>query len=214
MQKELGLVALSILVLGCGERPPDSLDCPDYADCDADNDGWALSDGDCDDSVASTNPGAEEVWYDGVDSDCSGTSDYDADEDGIDVADDCNDKDPASTTLFEDSDCDGVLAELDCDDSDPSALSMANDADCDGVLVEQDCDDLDELVGIPERWYADSDRDGYGDVHNFVWSCDDPGLAWVSNDEDCDDTNASINPSAADSPEDGVDTDCDGASER
>ncbi|MFO0004748.1 MAG: putative metal-binding motif-containing protein, partial [bacterium] len=52
---------------------------------DWDGDGYtdtALSGTDCDDGDASINPGAAEIWYDGVDQDCDRRSDYDADRDG------------------------------------------------------------------------------------------------------------------------------------
>jgi len=63
---------------------------------DADEDGW-LRWQDCDDSDATINPDATEVWYDGVNSDCSGASDFDQDGDGEDSEDyggpDCDDFD-------------------------------------------------------------------------------------------------------------------------
>ena len=50
---------------------------------------------DCDDDDASIYPGAEDTWYDGIDSDCAGNSDYDQDQDGEDTIEsggtDCND---------------------------------------------------------------------------------------------------------------------------
>jgi len=48
---------------------------------DADGDGYDVS-SDCDDSDASVNPGAAEIWYDGVDQNCDGQSDFDRDGDG------------------------------------------------------------------------------------------------------------------------------------
>lgn len=34
---------------------------------DADSDGWTLGAGDCDDADPTVHPGADEVWYDGLD---------------------------------------------------------------------------------------------------------------------------------------------------
>lgn len=48
---------------------------------DADGDGYS-SPTDCDDTDAAVNPGATEVWYDGVDQNCDGLDDYDRDGDG------------------------------------------------------------------------------------------------------------------------------------
>ena len=72
-------------------------------DC-SDDDGDRVGDceGDCDDTNASVYPGAEEVWYDGVDNDCDGNDD-DADGDGIAVDDDCDDDDAAVGACPEDS---------------------------------------------------------------------------------------------------------------
>ena len=70
-------------------------------DNDADDDGYdsvASGGDDCNDLDPSVNPGAKEVWYDGVDSNCDGASDYDRDGDGHDSdrygGDDCDDLDP------------------------------------------------------------------------------------------------------------------------
>ncbi len=64
------------------------------------------------------------------------------------------------------------------------------------------------IVNAIQAWYADSDGDGFGDINNKIDDCDQPS-GYVSNDTDCDDTNASINPSAAEIC-DGIDNDCDG----
>ena len=57
---------------------------------------------DCNDGDEDVNPGAEEIWYDGVDSDCDEASDYDADSDGYDSdaygGDDCDDDDASVVT--------------------------------------------------------------------------------------------------------------------
>jgi hypothetical protein len=165
MQRKLflGLVALSSLLAACGERPP-GIDntCEDYGSCDVDGDGWARADGDCDDDNAAIHPGADEIWYDGVDQDCSGTTDFDADDDGFDVEDDCDDEDPQSGEELDwyfDADGDGfgnedsliwacdapstswVALPSDCDDSDPYSYPGANEVNGDGI--DQDCDGYD-----------------------------------------------------------------------
>ena len=86
---------------------------------DRDEDGFTPLDGDCDDDDASIYPGAEDTWYDGVDSDCAGNSDYDQDQDGQDTTEnggtDCDDNDStvyegAEDTWYDgvDSNCDGL----------------------------------------------------------------------------------------------------------
>ena len=111
---------------------------------------------DCDDTDASVNPGATEVWYDGVDADCDGESDYDADMDGYDSADhggdDCDDTDdtvsPGDIEICDDgldNDCDGVA----------DACSVA------AYLMGEAAGDLagNALVGL-----GDVDGDGWADI--------------------------------------------------
>ncbi|MCB9777612.1 MAG: lamin tail domain-containing protein [Alphaproteobacteria bacterium] len=89
---------------------------------DRDGDGYDESE-DCDDNKASVNPGATEIWYDGVDQDCDGADDYDQDGDGEGArgydagGDDCDDTDatvrPGATDTVGDGidqDCDGIDA--------------------------------------------------------------------------------------------------------
>ncbi len=83
---------------------------------DGDDDGYASDD--CDDTDPAVNPGATEVWYDGVDQDCSGGSDFDQDGDGEEGAD-CDDTDPAAHPGATDPLGDG--ADQDCDGFDGSA---------------------------------------------------------------------------------------------
>ena len=79
--------------------------------------------GDCDDGDGGVNPGAGEIWYDGVDQDCVEDSDYDADGDGADSedygGDDCADDDATRHPEAEegwqdlgvDNDCDGQITD-------------------------------------------------------------------------------------------------------
>ncbi len=69
---------------------------------DKDGDGF-LSDEDCDDEDPEVHPGADEVWYDGRNSDCAYSSDYDADGDGVlhpsGGGTDCDDTDPTKAAI-------------------------------------------------------------------------------------------------------------------
>jgi len=186
--------------------------------CDAPGTNYVLDDTDCDDSDAAVNPGANEAC-DGADNDCDGLVD-DADPDA----------DPTTFgEWFTDADADGfgdALAPIqacdqpsgavedntDCNDSDaqvnPGASEICNglDDDCD-TLVDDDDDNLDPASA--ETWFPDRDDDGYGDPAEPVTACEAPSGS-VNNDTDCDDTNASVHPAAAEVEGDGVDNDCDG----
>ena len=83
---------LFFLAAGCTGDTPDD---PGPVD-DADGDGYTTAQGDCDDGDAGVHPGAEEVWYDGVDQNCDEASDYDQDGDGFENEEDCDDTDAES----------------------------------------------------------------------------------------------------------------------
>ncbi len=177
---------------------------------DADADGYP-SELDCDDSDASRNPGAPEAC-DGLDQDCDGTIDesvgefqglfHDADLDGFGDPD---------TPL---AGCDPALPHTtdatDCDDANELRHPGADET-CD--LVDEDCDDVvDEEATDATTWFADLDGDGYGDPDAPVESCG-PGAGLAASGTDCDDGDAGVHPGAEEVWYDGVDADCDGASD-
>ena len=158
---------------------------------------------DCDDTNENIYPGAPEICND-LDDDCDGATDEDvfntyyadADSDGygdpgttvescsapagyVDNADDCNDSDPAIN---------------------PSAAEICNgiDDDCDGSTDE----------GVLLTFYADSDADGFGDPDNSTQACSAPS-GYVTNANDCDDTDPEINPTATEICN-GTDDNCNG----
>ena len=59
----------------------------------------------------------------------------------------------------------------------------------------------------PTEWYADADGDGYGDASASMMSCDAPS-GYVDNMTDCDDSDGTVNPAAAEYCN-GIDDDCD-----
>ncbi|MSP54108.1 MAG: hypothetical protein EXR69_00640 [Myxococcales bacterium] len=182
------------------------------AGCDADGDGHSgvfCGGDDCDDAAPDAYPGAEEIWYDGIDEDCGGGSDYDQDGDGHEspaapdgLGDDCEDTDAGVYPGAEDVLYDGVDA--DCSgDSD-------YDADGDGYDTDDfggdDCNDNDAAVNpeAAEVYYDDIDQDCDGND-------DDADGDGFDSPLDCDDTNPEIYPGAVGVEGDGVDSDCDGS---
>lgn len=85
------------------------------------------------------------------------------------------------------------------------------DADKDGYPASEDCNDEDPSIGIAFQAFDDLDGDGFGDPGTPTSSCD-PTDNRVEDATDCDDADASVNPSR---PErcDGRDEDCDGTAD-
>ncbi len=161
---------------------------------------------DCDDTDPEIFPEATEIC-DGLDNDCDKLVDEgvttifyeDADGDGFGNADA-----PIEACALTDGLSDNSL---DCDDTNsivnPDATEYCNniDDDCDGIIDENDAADV-------LTWYRDSDLDGFGDPLSSVMSCDQPS-GYVSNLDDCDDTDATTSPIATEYCN-GKDDDCDG----
>lgn len=168
---------------------------------------------DCDDSDGATYPGAIEVCGNANDDDCDGTTDTDADE-YIQVYAD-NDEDGfgdglvygscslASTESLIDGDCNDASAS-----ENPDAVER-----CDAFDIDEDCsgfaDDADGGATEKSTYYADNDRDGYGDPAATLDRCDGDDN-WVANADDCDDSSDVAYSAATEVCEDGVDNDCAG----
>ena len=207
-----------------GNIDDDATDMPTwYADEDADGygddsaaseacdppDGAVAPGGDCDDDDALVSPSSDEVCNE-VDDNCDGAVDANP-VDGITVyldRDEDSYGDPARAVNACDL-LDGyVLDSTDCDDANadvyPSAAELCNgfDDNCDEII---DIGTLDAPI-----WYPDADLDGYGTVEGGQQSCDAPE-GFVSDETDCDDTNAAVNPSGLEVCDGaGLDEDCDG----
>jgi hypothetical protein len=100
----------------------------------------------------------------------------------------------------------GIPAD-DCDDDDVSTYPGATESIADGK--DQSCDGY-------ELCFADVDGDGArsadGDtVVSSDLACDESGEASGLASVDCNDMDASVSPSATETPADGIDSDCDGA---
>lgn len=101
-----------------------------------------------------------------------------------------------------DNDGDWYSENVDCDDDDPSIHPLATevdediDEDCDGFFDEGEGDD-------PFVLCEDADGDGFGGIVCGV----DVG---VNNDDDCDDSNATIVPNRDEVDDNVIDDDCDG----
>ncbi len=153
---------------------------------------------DCDDTDATVYSGATEVSADGIDEDCDGkeTCYTDADGDGF-----------GSSALIPSANLSCTSSGLsatpgDCDDTDSGVSPDAAEAVAD--QVDGDCDGT-------EICYVDVDGDGHGvpeTTSSPDIACSSSGTSLV--DDDCDDADATVFPTAPEVPADGLDQDCDG----
>jgi len=154
--------------------------------------GYVLDNTDCNDNDASEHPG--QTWYKDADNDlysdgtntisCTRPTGYKVASELTATSGDCNDTDaavnPAATEI-----CNGI------------------DDDCDGLI-----DDADPGITSQSTWYADSDGDLYGDPNVSMLACYQPA-GYVSDNTDCDDSNAAVNPAATEVCN-GIDDNCNG----
>jgi hypothetical protein len=168
--------------------------------------GYAENDGDCDDGDSGVNPAAAEVCDVFTDENCDGNIDedveltfyLDSDSDGF--------GDATSTTQACEVPSGYAENASDCDDGDaginPDAVEV-----CDGVQ-DEDCDlSVDE--GVTTTNFVDSDGDGYGDQNDPGSEACGVGSGYSSDNTDCDDGTASINPGQTEVCDGSVDEDCD-----
>ena len=106
-----------------------------------------------------------------------------------------------------DFDGDGFSLDDDCDDTNADIYPGSVEI-CDNI--DNDCSgEIDDNLTI-YTLYQDLDEDGFGNENVSIADCDPSFIGYVDNSEDCDDTDASINPSAVEIVNNGVDEDCDG----
>ncbi|TNE91569.1 MAG: hypothetical protein EP330_05020 [Deltaproteobacteria bacterium] len=191
---------------------------------DRDGDGWiaclvVLEDGcipdqplcDCDDTNAYVAPYLPEICGDGLDNNCDGAVDNDEDVDGdgwTTCEGDCRDNDPffspGAAELCDDLD-------NDCDFRTDEGFDVDGDGwrtcagDCDDTsavtypLAEELCDTLDnDCNGVVDDEWPDRDLDGFTE-------CDPT--------PDCAEGDATVSPAQVESCDNGVDDDCDGATD-
>ncbi len=108
-----------------------------------------------------------------------------------------------------DNDGDGYSEDQnDCDDQDDGIHPGAEER-CNGE--DDDCDELvDEDPVDPTLWYYDGDGDGHGWAASEQATCEAPGPAYVTLDDDCDDARSDVHPDANEICDGGTDEDCDG----
>ncbi|UKM64066.1 T9SS type A sorting domain-containing protein [Flavobacteriaceae bacterium GSB9] len=163
--------------------------------------GYVTDSTDCDDTDANINPGEVEIPNNGTDENCDGTDAsiwyQDLDDDGFGNPNISQQSNTQPTGY--------VGNNTDCNDSE-SASYPGNVEVCDGI--DNDCDgQVDE--GVENTYYADTDGDGYGDLGNTLEACSQPA-GYVTDNNDCDDTDANINPGEVEIPNNGIDENCDG----
>ena len=180
-----------LLLLACD--PAATKDDSQPADTGADPAGDTGADSGVDSSAdTAVDSGRDDSAIDTGGDDSAPDSGGDSSPDSADSADDLHDNDG-----------DGWQIDEDCDDGDPVVNPGATES-CDGR--DNDCDgSTDEDVLL--LYYADSDGDGYGDPASTTSACAPPP-GYVSNSDDCDDSNPAVYGGVEVC--DGVDNDCDG----
>lgn len=190
--------------------------------------GYVVNNTDCNDTDALVNPNT--VWYQDTDNDqvgnaavtqtaCVQPAGY------VLASGDCDDTNAsivAPTMYYSDNDQDGygddatgvlfcqapvnmIAIGGDCDDNNNAVNPGASEV-CDGI--DNNCDGQEDEGLTFLNYYFDGDSDGYG-IGNPTVSCT-PISGYATQTGDCDDSNNSAYPGAADTEGNGIDENCDG----
>jgi hypothetical protein len=200
----------------CGSSLPTNEtddDSDTYVECTIDAGGWdgvgsIVGGDDCNDGDSAINTAATETC-DSVDNDCDSL--IDDDDTGV----------TGQTSFFVDGDLDGFggtstvdacsqpastfVTSTDCDDAN-SAINPGATEVCDSV--DNDCDTLIDEDGGSTTFFRDVDGDSYGINSDTQTACTAP-TGYVALNNDCNDSDVSVNPGAAEVCLDGIDSDCD-----
>ncbi|MBK9733090.1 MAG: sulfatase-like hydrolase/transferase [Chitinophagaceae bacterium] len=180
--------------------------------CENPGTGYSINHTDCNDVVATINPGSVEICNT-VDDDCNGTADdglvfityyTDADFDGSgDLFDGGNSLCINPGTGFS-------ISNTDCNDGNPlvnpAAIEICNN-------IDDNCNGTADDGLIFTTYYVDADMDGFGLLPDAGSSlCINPGVGFSVNHTDCNDGNALINPAALESCN-SIDDNCNGGTD-
>lgn len=189
---------------------------------------YVTQSGDADDNDPNINPGCDLVFYLDEDNDGFGVGEPltfcenpdDTMYTDVDTAFDCDDGNPdinpdVFITYYPDTDGDGH------GDPNGETISLPGcDSVPEGFVTDNtDCNDNNPLAypGAENiTYYLDEDDDGYGDDSNFDTrgACEPVAeYNYALQGGDCNDKDPSINPDAEENPNDGIDSNCDGAAE-
>ena len=172
----------------------------DYIESGSLPSGYVINNTDCDDTDSSVNPGAAEI-LNGKDDDCDGSVDEEYDIYYLDSDGDGYGNPLVSQELT--SQPSGYVTDnTDCDDNDfdinPGATEIG------GNNIDENCDGI--LFNI---YYLDDDSDGYGNPNSFT-EAESQQTGYVTDNSDCNDDDASVNPGATEIRGNDIDEDCDG----
>lgn len=178
----------------------DCVDDPISVKPDLDQDGTP-DDEDCSPGNAAIHPGAVE-GCNGLDDNCDGEIDEGFPDSNADGYADCG---------AIDSDQDGTPDTQDCAPQNASVHPGATES-CNSL--DDDCDGITDPAGTSgcTKLYADYDGDGYGTSQDWLCLCQPDQPYTTVSSTDCNDSNASIHPGAAELCN-GLDDDCSGSPE-